>query len=208
MSAQRGPVGRGSGVDTNAGVDLITSTMIAGWLGLKDSKMLPEKKYKINHYSAFLSLCDLFLTLAFCLFLRAHVVQHYDGFKASRISSRPVPSEGRQHGYMAMLDELTLEHATQDCSSLKNQLLRLKTLLQVRSTRLHVPKLAHSCTYACVNTVLQDDNTYTYTYKDIHMLGRYTHRHTHINKHRYVFSYVCICPVTENSLTLICLSLF
>ncbi|XP_037638698.1 serine-rich coiled-coil domain-containing protein 2 isoform X2 [Sebastes umbrosus] len=65
---------------------------------------------------------------------RAHVVQHYDGFKASRISSRPVPSEGRQHGYMAMLDELTLEHATQDCSSLKNQLLRLKTLLQLEDT--------------------------------------------------------------------------
>uniref|UniRef100_A0A8C9XG62 Coiled-coil serine rich protein 2 n=1 Tax=Sander lucioperca TaxID=283035 RepID=A0A8C9XG62_SANLU len=65
---------------------------------------------------------------------RAHVVQHYDGLKASRISSRPIPSEGRQHGYMAMLDELTLEHMTQDCSSLKNQLLRLKTLLQLEDT--------------------------------------------------------------------------
>ncbi|XP_059215287.1 serine-rich coiled-coil domain-containing protein 2 isoform X1 [Centropristis striata] len=65
---------------------------------------------------------------------RAHVVQHYDGLKASRISSRPVPSEGRQHGYMAMLDELTLEHMTQDCGSLKNQLLRLKTLLQLEDT--------------------------------------------------------------------------
>ncbi|XP_039639596.1 serine-rich coiled-coil domain-containing protein 2 isoform X1 [Perca fluviatilis] len=65
---------------------------------------------------------------------RAHVVQHYDGLKTSRISSRPIPSEGRQHGYMAMLDELTLEHMTQDCSSLKNQLLRLKTLLQLEDT--------------------------------------------------------------------------
>lgn len=66
------------------------------------------------------------------LCLRGHFFQHYDGLKASRMSSRPVPSEGRQHGYTAMLDELTLEHMTQDCSSLKNQLLRLKSLLQVR----------------------------------------------------------------------------
>ncbi|XP_070772523.1 serine-rich coiled-coil domain-containing protein 2 [Enoplosus armatus] len=65
---------------------------------------------------------------------RPHVFQHYDGLKASRISSRPVPSEGRQHGYMTMLDELTLGHMTQDCSSLKNQLLRLKTLLQLEDT--------------------------------------------------------------------------
>ncbi|XP_030297723.1 serine-rich coiled-coil domain-containing protein 2 isoform X3 [Sparus aurata] len=65
---------------------------------------------------------------------RAHVFQHYDGLKASKFSSRPVPSEGRQHGYIAMLDELTLEHMTQDCSSLKNQLLRLKTLLQLEDT--------------------------------------------------------------------------
>ncbi|XP_029305143.1 serine-rich coiled-coil domain-containing protein 2 isoform X2 [Cottoperca gobio] len=65
---------------------------------------------------------------------RPHVVQHYDALRASRISSRSIPSEGRQHGYMAMLDELTLEHATQDCSSLKNQLLRLKTLLQLEDT--------------------------------------------------------------------------
>lgn len=36
---------------------------------------------------------------------------------------------------MEMLDELTLEHMTQDCSLLKNQLLRLKTLLQVRETQ-------------------------------------------------------------------------
>uniref|UniRef100_A0A3B4V3C1 Coiled-coil serine rich protein 2 n=1 Tax=Seriola dumerili TaxID=41447 RepID=A0A3B4V3C1_SERDU len=65
---------------------------------------------------------------------RAHVFQHYDGLKSSRVSSRPAPSEGRQRGYMAMLDELTLEHMTQDCSSLKNQLLRLKTLLKLEDT--------------------------------------------------------------------------
>ncbi|XP_067466564.1 serine-rich coiled-coil domain-containing protein 2 isoform X1 [Thunnus thynnus] len=65
---------------------------------------------------------------------RGPFFQHYDGLKASRMSSRPVPSEGRQHGYTAMLDELTFEHMTQDCSSLKNQLLRLKTLLQLEDT--------------------------------------------------------------------------
>ncbi|XP_034753804.1 serine-rich coiled-coil domain-containing protein 2 isoform X2 [Etheostoma cragini] len=65
---------------------------------------------------------------------RAHVIQPYNGLMASMISSQPVPSEGRQHGLMAMLDELTLEHMTQDCNSLKNQLLRLKTLLQLEDT--------------------------------------------------------------------------
>ncbi|XP_053292653.1 serine-rich coiled-coil domain-containing protein 2 [Pleuronectes platessa] len=65
---------------------------------------------------------------------RAHVFQHYDGLKSSRISSRPPHSEGRQRGYMAMLDEVTVDHMTQDCSSLKNQLLRLKTMLQLEDT--------------------------------------------------------------------------
>ncbi|XP_047459418.1 serine-rich coiled-coil domain-containing protein 2 isoform X2 [Mugil cephalus] len=65
---------------------------------------------------------------------RARAFQHYDGLKASRMSSRSVPSESRQHGCVPMLDELTLEHMTQDCSLLKNQLLRLKTLLQLEDT--------------------------------------------------------------------------
>lgn len=77
--------------------------------------------------------------------------QHYDGLKASKFSSRPVPSEGRQRGYIAMLDELTLEHMTQDCSSLKNQLLRLKTLLQVR------PTFAHNYTYAATHRCVRFD---------------------------------------------------
>ncbi|XP_061601828.1 serine-rich coiled-coil domain-containing protein 2 isoform X2 [Cololabis saira] len=64
---------------------------------------------------------------------RAHVFQHYDGLKASRISSRPV-QEGRKHDYRPGLDELALEHMTQDCSLLTNQLLRLKTLLQLEET--------------------------------------------------------------------------
>lgn len=75
------------------------------------------------------------MSLAVSLCLRAHVFQHYDGLKSSRMSSRPAPSEVRQHGYMTMLDEFTLEHMTQDCSSLKNQLLRLKALLQVGKTK-------------------------------------------------------------------------
>ncbi|XP_037321267.2 serine-rich coiled-coil domain-containing protein 2 isoform X1 [Pungitius pungitius] len=70
----------------------------------------------------------------FCNDSRTHAVQHYDGVKVSRIPPRPVPSEGRQSDYKAMLDELTLKHMTQDCSSLKSQLLRLKTLLQLEDT--------------------------------------------------------------------------
>ncbi|XP_074531671.1 serine-rich coiled-coil domain-containing protein 2 isoform X2 [Halichoeres trimaculatus] len=65
---------------------------------------------------------------------RANVFQHYDGHKASRISSQSVPSEDRQHSYVSALDEITLRHMSQDCSSLKNQLLRLKTLLQLEDT--------------------------------------------------------------------------
>uniref|UniRef100_A0A8C9XLF5 Coiled-coil serine rich protein 2 n=1 Tax=Sander lucioperca TaxID=283035 RepID=A0A8C9XLF5_SANLU len=98
----------------------------------------------------------------------AHVVQHYDGLKASRISSRPIPSEGRQHGYMAMLDELTLEHMTQDCSSLKNQLLRLKTLLQVRSmfAKRRMNTNVYDCTlsHICIQFYRTATHTYTKTY--------------------------------------------
>ncbi|XP_028278723.1 serine-rich coiled-coil domain-containing protein 2 isoform X2 [Parambassis ranga] len=65
---------------------------------------------------------------------RAYVFQHYDGLKASRFSPRTLSSEDRQHGYTPMLDELTLEHMTQDCCVLKNQLLRLKTLLQLEDS--------------------------------------------------------------------------
>lgn len=68
--------------------------------------------------------------------LRSHnALQHYDGLKAQRLSTRLAPSDGGRRSYMEMLDELTLEHMTQDCSLLKNQLLRLKTLLQVGTTQ-------------------------------------------------------------------------
>lgn len=63
--------------------------------------------------------------------LRACVFQNYDSFRGSKASSRFVPSEARQRDYTPMVDELALEHMTQDCSLLKNQLLRLKTLLEV-----------------------------------------------------------------------------
>ncbi|KAM8858919.1 serine-rich coiled-coil domain-containing protein 2 isoform 2-T7 [Spinachia spinachia] len=65
---------------------------------------------------------------------RTPVVQHYDGVKISRTPLLSVPPEDKQSDYKAMLDELTLKHMTQDCSSLKSQLLRLKTLLQLEDT--------------------------------------------------------------------------
>ncbi|CAJ1067158.1 Hypothetical predicted protein [Xyrichtys novacula] len=65
---------------------------------------------------------------------RANVFQQYDGLKSSRISSKSLPSEDRQQSYVSALDEITLRHMSQDCSSLKNQLLRLRTLLQLEDT--------------------------------------------------------------------------
>uniref|UniRef100_A0A8C6LU07 Coiled-coil serine-rich protein 2a n=1 Tax=Nothobranchius furzeri TaxID=105023 RepID=A0A8C6LU07_NOTFU len=65
---------------------------------------------------------------------RAQVFQNYDGFRGPRMSSRYNHSEGRQWGYRPTLDKLTLEHMTQDCSFLKNQLLRLKSLLELEET--------------------------------------------------------------------------
>ncbi|XP_023818801.1 serine-rich coiled-coil domain-containing protein 2 isoform X2 [Oryzias latipes] len=67
---------------------------------------------------------------------RAHVLRHFDGLKASRTSSRPLQSKGMQHECRSALDELTLEHMSQDCNLLKNQLLRLKMLLQLEETDL------------------------------------------------------------------------
>ncbi|XP_014913947.1 serine-rich coiled-coil domain-containing protein 2 isoform X1 [Poecilia latipinna] len=65
---------------------------------------------------------------------RLHFLSNYDNHKTSRFPSRPVQSDGKQPVYKPMLDELTLEHMTQDCSVLRNQLLRLKTLLQLEET--------------------------------------------------------------------------
>ncbi len=104
--------------------------------------------------------------MTFCLCLRAHSLQHYDGPKTSRISSGPLPSDSRQHGYMSMLDELTLEHMTQDCSSLKNQLLRLKTLLQVRPTFAKRCEWIQMCMLACAKTCT---HTYACTHSTAHI---------------------------------------
>ncbi|XP_072292713.1 serine-rich coiled-coil domain-containing protein 2 isoform X2 [Eucyclogobius newberryi] len=62
---------------------------------------------------------------------RMHSFQHYEGYKAPRFSSRPFYSDGKQQGHIPALDELTLEHMSQDCSALKSHLLRLKDLLQL-----------------------------------------------------------------------------
>nr|XP_057914254.1 serine-rich coiled-coil domain-containing protein 2 isoform X2 [Doryrhamphus excisus] len=60
---------------------------------------------------------------------RANFFQHYDSFK----SSQAVPSEATRQGF-TVLDEASLQHMSQDCSSVKKQLLRLKKLLQLEDT--------------------------------------------------------------------------
>ncbi|XP_054655037.1 serine-rich coiled-coil domain-containing protein 2 isoform X2 [Dunckerocampus dactyliophorus] len=65
---------------------------------------------------------------------RAHFFQHYDSLKSSKMPSQAAPSEATRQGFTAMLDELSLEHMSQDCSSVKKQLLRLKNLLQLEDT--------------------------------------------------------------------------
>lgn len=47
------------------------------------------------------------------------------------VGPRPLPPVGRHDGYSGALDELTLKHMAQDCSSVKNKLLKLKSLLQM-----------------------------------------------------------------------------
>lgn len=65
---------------------------------------------------------------------RLHFISNYNDHKTPRFPSRSVQSDGKQPVYQPMLDEFTLEHMTQDCSVLRNQLLRLKTLLQLEET--------------------------------------------------------------------------
>lgn len=65
---------------------------------------------------------NLIQTLFCCL--RARVLQACDLLKASTPPQTGAP----------VVDELTLEYLSQDCSSLRKQLLRLKMLLQVCTT--------------------------------------------------------------------------
>ncbi|XP_029690947.1 serine-rich coiled-coil domain-containing protein 2 isoform X3 [Takifugu rubripes] len=64
---------------------------------------------------------------------RAPVLQASDGIKVSAQPQMGL-SDGRQPCCTPVVDELTLEYMTQDCNSLKNQLLRLKMLLQLEDT--------------------------------------------------------------------------
>ncbi|XP_054885882.1 serine-rich coiled-coil domain-containing protein 2 isoform X2 [Poeciliopsis prolifica] len=65
---------------------------------------------------------------------RLHFFSNYDNHKTSRFPSRPIQSDGKQPVYKPVLDELAMKHMTQDCSVLRTQLLRLKTLLQLEDT--------------------------------------------------------------------------
>ncbi|XP_019903165.1 serine-rich coiled-coil domain-containing protein 2 isoform X2 [Esox lucius] len=64
---------------------------------------------------------------------RGPVFQQYNGCAgpgAFRVGPR-LPPVGRHDGNTGALDELTLKHMAQDCSSVKNKLLKLKSLLQM-----------------------------------------------------------------------------
>ncbi|XP_061767606.1 serine-rich coiled-coil domain-containing protein 2 isoform X2 [Nerophis ophidion] len=62
--------------------------------------------------------------------------QSPQGLKSSKMSPQagpsepPEPPEARRQGFGASQDELSLEHLSRDCSSVKKQLLRLRNLLQ------------------------------------------------------------------------------
>ncbi|XP_061915222.1 serine-rich coiled-coil domain-containing protein 2-like isoform X2 [Entelurus aequoreus] len=56
--------------------------------------------------------------------------QSPQGLKSSKMSPQAAPSEARRLCLGASPDELSLEHLSQDCSSVKKQLLRLRNLLQ------------------------------------------------------------------------------
>ncbi|XP_064879234.1 serine-rich coiled-coil domain-containing protein 2-like isoform X5 [Oncorhynchus nerka] len=65
---------------------------------------------------------------------RGPVFQQYEGYTCHggfMVGPRPLPPVGRHDGYSGALDELTLKHMAQDCSSVKNKLLKLKILLQM-----------------------------------------------------------------------------
>ncbi|XP_057704207.1 serine-rich coiled-coil domain-containing protein 2 isoform X1 [Corythoichthys intestinalis] len=65
---------------------------------------------------------------------RAPFFHHYDGLKSSRMYLQAVPSEAKEQSHVPVPDELSLDHMSQDCSLVKNQLLRLKNLLQLEDT--------------------------------------------------------------------------
>lgn len=127
--AQTEVADRGSDASSTAGVAQITSSMTAGWSGFQ--KKIREVNNKIKLAK---QITKQITWLFFLLSFRLHFFSNYDNHKTSRFPSRPIQFDGKQPVYKPMLDELTLEHMTQDCSVLRNQLLRLKTLLQVRPT--------------------------------------------------------------------------
>uniref|UniRef100_A0A8C6LWI6 Coiled-coil serine-rich protein 2a n=1 Tax=Nothobranchius furzeri TaxID=105023 RepID=A0A8C6LWI6_NOTFU len=113
-------------LDSPGAADLDDSDLMLD-AGLPDDSLQGQHTHTNMHTQAFLYVPHIQVTM-----LRAQVFQNYDGFRGPRMSSRYNHSEGRQWGYRPTLDKLTLEHMTQDCSFLKNQLLRLKSLLEVR----------------------------------------------------------------------------
>ncbi|XP_077470014.1 serine-rich coiled-coil domain-containing protein 2 isoform X2 [Stigmatopora argus] len=65
---------------------------------------------------------------------RAPFFHHYDALKSSKMYLQAVSPETRQNNHASVPDEMSLDHMSQDCSLVKNQLLRLKNLLQMEDT--------------------------------------------------------------------------
>ncbi|XP_077585803.1 serine-rich coiled-coil domain-containing protein 2 isoform X2 [Stigmatopora nigra] len=59
---------------------------------------------------------------------------HYEALKSSKMYLQSVSPETKQNNHASVPDEMALDHMSQDCSLVKNQLLRLKNLLQMEET--------------------------------------------------------------------------
>lgn len=90
---------------------------------------------------------DVFLSINYIkyeLFLSFRLAGfHYD---ACRTGHRPLHPTVQYDSHTVVLDELTLKHVAEDCSSVKSQLLKLKSLLQVPHTH---SQMSQICTYIC-----------------------------------------------------------
>ena len=87
--------------------------------------------------------------------LRGPVFQHYDGPRPQgSVRGPPQPQQPavREDEGATLPNELTLKHMAQDYSSLKNQLLKLQSILQVRHACSEVDVTMSTHAYLCTDT--------------------------------------------------------